>query len=160
MEPQKLDYTVRRLGPDRIPDILRLEGLCFGYRWNADQFRRGLDAGVFHILGSVRGIGDELLAYLAYSIAADEMEILNLAVHPDLRRRGMGTTLIRAMLEHCGRKKVARGFLDVKASNTAAIDLYGKFGFKKIGVRRNYYPDTREDALLMRLDLPVNETTP
>ena len=143
--------VLRRLRESDIPEVLRLEGMCFSYRWNEAQFKRGLDAGVFHVLGLERG--PELVAYLAYSVVGDEMEILNLAVIPDERRRGLASLLLAALLEECRRRKVGRGFLEVKKSNTAAIDLYGKFGFKKVGERKKYYPDTGEDALLLRLDL-------
>ena len=142
---------LRRLGEPDIPEVMRLESLCFSYRWNLDQFRRGLDAGVFHVLGLDQG--GSLAGYLAYSVVGDEMEILNLAVDPDQRRRGLATRLLSAMLEDCAKRKVDRGFLEVKKSNQAAIDLYGKFGFKKVGERKKYYPDTGEDALVLRLDL-------
>lgn len=147
----RTEPALRRLRKSDIPAILRLEGLCFSYRWNEEQFRRGLDAGVFHVLGLETG--GELSAYLAYSVVEHEMEILNLAVTPELRRRGLASLLLVAMLEDCLQRKVVRGFLEVKKSNRAAIDLYGKFGFKKIGERKKYYPDTGEDALVMRLDL-------
>lgn len=148
--------SIRRLNASHIPEILRLEGLCFSYRWNKEQFRKGLAAGVFHVLGALEGRG--LAAYLAYSVVKGEMEILNLAVDPDRRRRGVATRLLAAMLEDCRRRGVRTGFLEVKESNTAAIDLYRKFGFNQLGVRKNYYPDTREDALVFRIDLDPNRT--
>ncbi|MGE4552916.1 MAG: ribosomal protein S18-alanine N-acetyltransferase [Desulfovibrionaceae bacterium] len=147
------DIRLETLGTGDVDEILALESLCFAYHWNADQFRRGLVAGAFHVLGL--RLGGELVGYGAYSVVVDEMEVLNLAVHPTLRRRGLGARLLRAMLADCARRGVRTGFLDVKVSNAAAIDLYRKFGFNQIGIRRKYYPDTGEDALLFRLDFPA-----
>ena len=147
------DILLETLGPGDVDEILALESLCFEYHWNADQFRRGLLAGAFHVLGL--RLGEHLVGYGAYSVVVDEMEVLNLAVHPKLRRRGLGDRLLRAMLLDCASRGVRTGFLDVKVSNTAAIDLYRKFGFNQIGIRRKYYPDTGEDALLFRLDFPA-----
>ncbi len=151
MDRQTFTPNIRRLGKGDVDEVLRLEGMCFAYRWNRDQFLRGLDAGAFHVLGMEQG--GELIAYLAYSVVAREMEILNLAVTPDQRRQGLASLLLAAMLEDCLRRKVGHGFLEVRKSNQAAIDLYGKFGFKKVGERKKYYPDTGEDALVLRIDL-------
>lgn len=141
---------IKRLGPDEMRQVMELEKLCFAYHWTEEQFRLGLERGAFSVLGALDG--DSLLGYLAYSIVLDEMEIMNLAVHPDCRREGVGTRLLSMLMNVCREKRVKTGFLDVKTSNTPAIDLYLKFGFKKRGVRKRYYPDTGEDALLLARD--------
>lgn len=143
--------AVRSLGPGDIPRVMELEGLCFAYHWTEEQFRLGLERGAFRILGV--GGRCSLLGYMAYSVIEDEMEVLNLAVHPDCRRRGLGRRLMEACLDDCRRSGVRVCFLDVKVSNHPAIDLYVQFGFKKIGIRKKYYPDTKEDALLYRKDM-------
>ena len=145
---------VERLGVGDVAALMSLERLCFAYHWSEDQVRLGLERGAFHVLG-IR-LGGALAGYLAYSTICDEMEILNLAVHPDRRRRGLARALMAAMLRDCRERGVARGFLDVKVSNLSAIDLYRKFGFKQCGVRKKYYPDTKEDALLFALDIAAN----
>lgn len=146
-------FPVLPLGSEDAEEILALESLCFASHWSAGQFRQGMRSGALHVLGIRRGA--RLAGYAVYSVAADEMEVLNLAVHPTLRRRGLGRRLMAAMLEDCGRRGVRAGFLDVKVSNAPAIGLYGTFGFTKIGIRRKYYADTGEDALLFRLDFPA-----
>jgi len=83
------------------------------------------------------------------------MEILNLAVHPDYRKKGLATSLLQRAFEICKKKGIAKSFLDVKVSNTPAIELYKKFGYVQIGVRKKYYPDTKEDALLFRHDFAL-----
>lgn len=146
---------VDRLGPGDLPEVTRLERLCFAYHWTEEQFKLGLERGAFHILG-VRVPGG-LAAYLAFSLLGGDMEILNLAVDPALRRQGLATRLLHALEAVCREREVTRGFLDVKVSNQAAIDLYGKFGFKQCGVRKKYYPDTGEDALLFSKEYDTDQ---
>ena len=112
----------------------------------------GLERGVYKILG-VR-VDGQLAGYIAFSLIADEMEILNLAVHPDRRGDGIGAALLERAFDICIKKGIKTSFLDVKVSNEPAIGLYKKFGYVKIGVRKKYYPDTKEDALLYRYDFP------
>ncbi|MGL1862370.1 MAG: ribosomal protein S18-alanine N-acetyltransferase [Pseudodesulfovibrio sp.] len=133
-----------------MDELIELEKLCFAYSWTRDQFLMGLERGVFTILG-VRNNGI-LVGYIAFSLIEDEMEILNLAVHPDFRKRHIGTKLLDRGFKICRKKGIAKSFLDVKESNVAAIDMYEKFGYTQIGIRKKYYPDTKENALLYRYD--------
>ncbi|GKT28598.1 N-acetyltransferase RimI/Ard1 like protein, partial [Aduncisulcus paluster] len=119
------------LGPEHLSQLRALESLCFEYYWTEEQFQQGM-----------------LVGYLAYSIVLDEMEILNLGVHPEFRRKGIGRALMLDLMQRCREMNVKRGLLDVKESNAPAIGLYESLGFVQVGVRKNYYPDTREDALL------------
>ncbi|SNR59093.1 ribosomal-protein-alanine N-acetyltransferase [Humidesulfovibrio mexicanus] len=142
------------LGVADIADVMALERMCFRTRWTREQFLLGLERGAFQILGTrERGA---LLGYVAYSLIAGEMEILNIATHPFHRRKGLATRLLGAAIDCCQRRGAGEGFLEVRRSNIPAIDLYRKFGFIEVGVRKNYYPDNHEDALLFRLDfLPL-----
>lgn len=145
--------TVQFLGPDDMSEVMELERQCFKYHWTEEQFRLGLEKGAFRILGAGRDKHGKLVGYLAFSAVVDEMEILNLAVLPEYRRGGYGAKLMAVLLAFCRKNGIRKGFLDVKTSNTPAIDLYLKFGFKKIGVRKRYYPDTGEDALLLKREI-------
>ncbi len=138
------------LGMDSIHEVMELEKACFEYHWTEEQFRLGLERGAFFIFGAHEG--ERLVGYLAFSMIVDEMEILNLAVHPDFRRKGIARELLAAVMRMCGERGMKSGFLDVKESNAPAIALYEKFGFRRNGVRKRYYPDTKEDALLYRYD--------
>lgn len=146
------DICIEPLGPPHIRQVMNLEALCFAYHWTEEQFRLGLERGAFHIHGA--RLGERIVGYVAFSVIQDEMEVLNLAVHPEFRRRGLGARLLDAALRTARLEGAMAGYLDVKESNQAAIDLYRKFGFNQIGVRRRYYPDTGEDALLFRCDIP------
>lgn len=138
------------LGLEHITQLRALESLCFKYHWTEEQFRLGLERRAFFVLGyEEQGM---LVGYLAYSIVLDEMEVLNLGVHPEFRRKGIGRALMQGLMHRCQDMDVKRGLLDVKESNEPAIGLYESLGFVQVGVRKNYYPDTREDALLYDLD--------
>jgi len=148
------DHVVE-LGESDVRDLIELEALCFDYHWTREQFLLGLEGGAFKVIGiRLNGV---LAGYMAFSLIADEMEILNLAVHPEYRRQGLGEALLSRSLEMCEANGTTKSFLDVKVSNDPALALYQKFGYKKIGVRKKYYPDTKEDALLFRYDFPQHE---
>lgn len=143
------------LGVDDIAGVMDLERMCFRTRWTREQFLLGLERRAFRILGiRERGV---LLAYVAFSFIAQEMEIMNIATHPFHRRKGLAKRLLGEAIEICRRENAQQGFLEVRRSNVGAIDLYKKFGFIQVGTRKNYYPDNKEDALLFRLDFPVPE---
>jgi len=145
-----VNNDVIELSETDVQDLIDLECLCFEYHWTQEQFLLGLGRKAFRVLG-IRA-ADRLAGYIAFSLIEDEMEILNLAVHPDFRRKGMAASLLDSAFEMCIKNKIAKSFLDVKESNTAALTLYKKYGYKQIGVRKKYYPDTKEDALLFRYD--------
>lgn len=145
-----MNDDVFQLHATDLDALIELEQLCFDYNWTREQFLMGLERGVYKILGIKKdGI---LSGYIAFSLIEDEMEILNLAVHPEYRKQGLASRLLEQAFEVCRKNKIAKSFLDVKISNIAAIELYKKFGYNKIGVRKKYYPDTKEDALLFRHD--------
>jgi ribosomal-protein-alanine N-acetyltransferase len=90
-------------------------------------------------------------------VAADEAEILTLAVAPRSRGRGVGTSLMHAAMAHARTAGAAGLLLEVASNNAAALALYGRLGFARVGLRRRYYPDGG-DALVLRVDLPVDLT--
>jgi ribosomal-protein-alanine N-acetyltransferase len=95
----------------------------------------------------------EILAYCVLQVVADELQIHNLAVRESARRRGLARVLLGLVLD-LGRRQGAReAYLEVRASNAAAIALYRGSGFEVAGSRQGYYESPREDALLMRLEL-------
>lgn len=98
-----------------------------------------------------------LVGYGVCSVVADEGEILNLAVEPRARRRGVGTALIAAMLDWLRARGSSRVFLEVRRSNEAAIGVYRQAGFIPLGTRYGYYRHPREDALTMTLDLALGD---
>ncbi|MBA4358437.1 MAG: ribosomal-protein-alanine N-acetyltransferase [Desulfovibrio sp.] len=145
------DHSVMVLSAADIQGVMDLERMCFRTRWTREQFLLGLERKAFRILGIYER--DVLIGYAAFSVMAQEMELMNIAVHPFHRRKGLGARLLAEVLRLCRAAGAAEGFLEVRRSNAGAIDLYEKFGFIQVGTRKNYYPDNKEDALLFRLDL-------
>lgn len=145
-----MNVEVIQLGPSDLDDLVELERTCFAYHWTHEQFLMGLEQGVYVILG-IRMDG-QLAGYIAFSLIEDEMEILNLAVHPDYREQKLASALMGRTFAICRIKGVKKSFLDVKESNAPAIAMYRKYGYEQFGIRKKYYPDTKEDALLFRYD--------
>jgi ribosomal-protein-alanine N-acetyltransferase len=96
--------------------------------------------------------GPPVAFLLAWSVA-DELHLLELACHPEHRRRGFARSLLTALMAHARAEHKRLMLLEVRRSNLAATALYESFGFETTGVRRGYYSDTGEDALEMRITL-------
>jgi ribosomal-protein-alanine N-acetyltransferase len=142
----------RPFGPADVEAVTALERAVFGDPWPRRAFEEILE--LEHVRGFVveDGHGD-LAGYAFCSAAADEGEILNLAVAPAQRRRGMGRALLDACLAWMGGRGAATVYLEVRPSNGAAIAMYGEAGFERRGVRREYYRKPTEDAVTMALAL-------
>ncbi len=99
------------------------------------------------------GDDGQLAGYGICAVAADQGEILNLAVHPSARHRGLGRALLEAMLARLRQEGVSAIPLEVRQSNRAAIRLYSLVGFRSVSIRRAYYRNPTEHAVTMTLDL-------
>lgn len=95
----------------------------------------------------------EPFGYLAATFAADEAELIQIAVDKEIRGCGIGTRLLKDLIERLKQLKVATIFLEVRLSNLAAIAFYEGFNFKKVGTRPGFYVNPKEDAIIMRLEL-------
>ncbi len=133
-----------------LDEILAIEQASYRTPWSKRAFQSELKAR--HAYPLVLGQQDSpsVLGYVCCWLTLDECHILNVAVHPSFRRMGLASQLIDHLLEVCDREKVLRYFLEVRVSNEGAISLYRKYGFKVCGIRRRYYGDTGEDALIMQ----------
>lgn len=98
-----------------------------------------------------------IIGFIAVRQAADEVEILNLAVRSEFRRCGRGTSLLRAALQAFQHQHVTHALLEVRESNAAAIAFYRRHGFVPTGRRKGYYQDPHEDALVMEKKLTRTE---
>ncbi|GAB6035558.1 ribosomal protein S18-alanine N-acetyltransferase [Fundidesulfovibrio butyratiphilus] len=146
------------LDKDDVAELVALEKLCFSVPWSAKQYATVMDNDPFHVVGL--RLHGELAGYLTFFAAAWEMEVLNIAVRPDLRRRGIGRQLLGHVLQLCRSMGMKRGYLEVRRSNVAARTLYEAFGFEEVGLRKRYYPDNQEDAIVMRLELGEDPDSP
>lgn len=139
------------LGKNQLAELVSLEGLCFSEPWSIEEYKKVLSQDNFKILGISRD--NSLRAYISFYFTQDEAEIMNLAVHPAWRKKGLAKGLVAKTLEFCGRAMVRNIFLEVRPSNVPALNIYRHFGFKKVARRKKYYPDNLEDALVMKLEL-------
>ncbi|MFI3227924.1 MAG: ribosomal protein S18-alanine N-acetyltransferase [Clostridia bacterium] len=95
----------------------------------------------------------KVLGYVGISSVLDESDITHIAVSLDSRRKNIGTLLLQKMVEYCKNKNIAKIHLEVRESNAKAIGLYEKNGFSRVGLRKNYYSNPKEHALLMTLEV-------
>ena len=134
-----------------LPEVLEIERLCFRQPYSYEIFEQELqiDAANLWVVVFKRRV----VAYLDFWMVADEMELVSIAVHPDFQGIGAGAFLLRAMLRYAQKQGQRSIVLDVRASNTAALHLYQKFSFRRVGLRKRYYSDNQEDALILRREL-------
>jgi len=144
------NFTVDTLNPSQLDDVYELEQLTFSDAWSPSSLLSSFESP--HSL-FFAATDDESGALLGYSIVyclSGEAEILNIAVDGYQRERGIGTALMQAMIDGATTRGCELFLLEVRESNTPAIALYEKFGFKTIGRRKNYYVKPTEDALIMQ----------
>ncbi len=132
--------------------IERIEAKAYPTPWSRSMFAGELAKGASVCLGAFDGERRELVGYLIISRYVDAWHVMNLAVAPEQRRCGIATALLNRLFEMTGGES-GRGYtLEVRVSNDAAIRVYERMGFRSRGVRRGYYTDNREDALIMWRD--------
>ncbi len=155
--PNKLQLYVRWMNVEDISLVCALEHRIFPTPWPFESFLYKLENRNFNI--SIVGlIGKKLVTYAISYLVFDEIHISNLAVAPDFRRLKIGETMLWITLQISNEKNCPIAHLEVRKGNTAAISLYQKYGFKVVGVRKNYYQNENEDALLMTRKLDVEKT--
>lgn len=131
--------------------ILEIETLSFSAPWSLKGFLQELENPWSQLWALVsEGV---ILGYLCFWMVRDEMQLLDLAVHPTYRRQGNGGLLLAKMINHAVSEGISKIWLEVRVSGSAARKLYEKFGFVESGRRKDYYTDPREDAVLMSLAL-------
>ena len=121
-----------------LPQVIALENQVFANPKPPEVFEHDLH--IYYVARESKMVA----GYIGIEHILDEVHIVNLAVHPAYRRRGIAMTLVRSVL-----KSAKSFFLEVRKSNVAAIKLYEKMGFRVIDERKNYYADNGEDALVM-----------
>jgi [ribosomal protein S18]-alanine N-acetyltransferase len=137
--------TIRALGYSDLPQVISIERRAFPTPWSLAMFVLELSKPSGVCLAAI----DErrIAGYLICSRYADVWHLMNIAVDPPARRRGIATSLLEEMIARAGQD--ASYTLEVRPSNGSAIALYERFGFRSAGTRRRYYQDTGEDALIM-----------
>jgi [ribosomal protein S18]-alanine N-acetyltransferase len=141
---------IRPLALKDLSAIEEIERRSYPTPWSRSMFAGELTKVSSISLGAFEG--DRLVGYVIVSRYVDAWHVMNIAVHPQRRTRGVASALLERLFESTS-SDARRGYtLEVRVSNEGAIKLYERFGFKKRGVRRGYYTDNREDALIMWRD--------
>ena len=138
--------------PGDIPAVLELEKNILT-AWSAEHFEDELQQPTGFQLVARSSDAAEILAVLLGRIVVDEAEILKLSVAENGRRKGVGSRLLDSALQQCSARGAKICYLELRASNAAARDLYTKRGFVESGTRKDYYDEPVEDAILMQLEL-------
>lgn len=132
--------------------VVQIERASFSSPWTEKMLRAEIEGNPFARFVLARRKGDrEILGYLCYWVVFEELRIMNVAVAPPWRRRGIARMLVDHALSEGRSQGVRRVLLEVRASNEPALSLYRRFGFERTALRRNYYSDPKEDAILMEL---------
>ncbi len=130
-------------------DILEIEKASFPSPWSPNAFREEINRPVSNLWGLV--MNNKLVGYICFWEFAGEIHLMNIAVHPDRRRSGLGQHMLSRMIQAGISKGFQTAWLEVRPSNFKARRLYKKACFREIGRRAQYYKDTHEDAIVMSL---------
>ena len=136
--------------------ILEIEELSFPSPWSLNALRSEIENPVSHLWALE--MGRFLSGYICFWMFGGEIQLINLAVHPHDRGKGLGHYLLTRMIETGLSKGIGHIWLEVRPSNVAARNLYERLGFEEAYRRPGYYPDTREDAIVMSLNLLEKDT--
>jgi ribosomal-protein-alanine N-acetyltransferase len=137
--------TIRPLGYSDLPQVIAVERRAFPTPWSLAMFVLELSKPSGVCLAAL--LDGRLVAYLICSRYDQVFHLMNIAVDPAARRRGIASALLARMLQKAGPDEAYT--LEVRTSNAGAITLYERFGFRAAGMRRRYYQDTGEDAMIM-----------
>jgi len=146
------DYRFRVMVEDDLDDVIAIENSIYSFPWTRGIFHDCINIGY---ICRVFLHKDKIIAYSIISVAADESHLLTIVVAEDEQRKGYGKKMLDEMIRVAKLHAASAMYLEVRASNKVAIQLYHDNGFNELGVRNNYYPaeNGREDALVLALDL-------
>ena len=151
-KPDSGPIAIRPMDADATVQIAELEKRCFADPWSFASLLYELENPSAVYLSAV--MEETVLGYVGMHHIVDEGHITNLAVDPAHRRRGIGALLLRALIAKAREREMTLLTLEVRASNRAAIALYGGFGFVPEGLRARYYRNPTEDAVIMTRRAP------
>ena len=156
----RLGVRVAPMQESDLDEVLMLEQASFSEPWTRKMFLGELKGNTFAtnlVARADDGNGQgtpsgALLGYVMFWVVFEELHLMNLAVRPDVRRRGLATMLVRRALSMGAARGARTALLEVRASNAAALAFYQGLGFQRRGVRRGYYENPQEDAVIMMLE--------
>ena len=141
------NIVIRPMTKDDVDDVYKVEEDCFVDPWSKESIRKELKNDLARYL--VAEIDGEIVGYVGVWFVVDEGHITNVAVHSNYRGKKIGDKLVKEMVELCKQSNIVAMTLEVRVSNIVAQNLYKKYGFKMGGIRKEYYSDNKEDAIIM-----------
>ena len=139
---------IQFMNESHVAQVAELEKRCFSVPWSENSIRYELTNPLS--LWFVAVDGEKLLGYIGSQTVMDEADMMNVAVDPAARRRGIALRLVQALVQALAAKQVRALTLEVRAGNEPAKALYEQLGFLQVGRRPNYYRNPKEDALILR----------
>ena len=148
-----MDCTFETMRLEDLEEVLKIATASFSQPWTKGMFENEILKNPFseQFLIKVKG---QTAGYLCMWSLFDEAHILDFAIRPQFRRRGLGEQAILNVIEKIKERKIKKLFLEVRASNEAAVALYKKAGFFNIAGRKGYYSNPKEDALVFQWSAP------
>jgi len=146
-----MNLIIRKMTADDIPAVVELDKMSFSLPWPERSFRFELTDNPASRCW-VAEVDGRVVGMIVVWLLVEEAHVATLATHPDLRRQGIAKKLLAHALRYLIDEGAQTSFLEVRASNIAALEMYRKFGYEESGRRRRYYKDNDEDAILMNLD--------
>ncbi len=145
-----MEIQIRRMTLADLDEVMEIEPVAFGsHHWSRQSFANELSNPGGHYFACFDSATGRLCGYSGFWLIGEEAHITTLAVHPDWRRKYIGERLLVHDINQAQKVGASWMTLEVRMSNDAAQRLYYKYGFKSLGVRRNYYQDNNEDALVL-----------
>ncbi len=142
----------RPMAYDDLPQIMAIELASFTSPWDPEMFVAEMMGPVsYATVAEQQGC---VVAYATYRVVIDEAHLMNIAVTPERKGEGLGRALMDRIMDRCRCLGAAYMFLEVRRSNVAAQALYNGLGFEYLDVRKGYYSDNHEDAIILKLDFP------
>ncbi len=145
------DLIIRQMKEEDIPTVVEIEKISFTTPWSETSFHNE----IYNPRSTARCaiMGQRLAGFVCASQVADEGHILDLAVHPDFRRKGIAKALVQNIIEELRENACRFLYLEVRASNDIARKFYEGIGFRVVGTRKSYYLKPEEDAIILMLGL-------
>jgi ribosomal-protein-alanine N-acetyltransferase len=140
-----MDIKIRPIKALDVEGAEAVERECFPLPLKEEDFQNAVDSGVSFIAE----FNGTVIAYILAETVLDECHIVRIAVTGHFRRKGVAQSLFDRLFDECGARKVSKFYLEVRASNAPSLNLYRKAGFSVVRIRKGYYADNNEDAIIM-----------
>jgi [ribosomal protein S18]-alanine N-acetyltransferase len=151
-EDDRNTCRIRRATLADVDAIMGIESLSFSTPWPRSAFVGEIKAHSWsHVF--VAELGDTIVGFMIYWTVVGEIHLLNLAVHPSMRTKGIGTLMVERLIANAREQAQQEIILERRESNHTARRLYERFGFRNVTRRKGYYADNGEDAIVMNLTL-------